>query len=158
MIHLRKKLKKNRLVDVLNSNGMWKCSHVNSDFIRSLALSFFDLYTLFYLSSWLVIRYTRTNNIEIPYLNNWLTDFVFIPLVLHFSQVLVFFTLGYSKNKVYSLGSMLLFSIYVSIFFEYLAPNITSYNTADWIDVIAYILGALFYNFIHLPHLLKKFN
>jgi hypothetical protein len=139
-----------------NFNGMWKSRDANSVVVRTLITLFFDFYSLFYISSWFLIRYTRIHESPIPYLNNWLTDFAFVPLVIHFSQVLVFSIWGYAYYKVYTLGHMLLFALYVSLFFELLAPKITNYNTADWFDALAYVLGAVFYKYVHQPHLLKK--
>lgn len=139
-----------------NFNGMWKPFDVNSTIVRTLVTLFFDFYAFFYIASWFLIRYTRINESPIPYLNNWLTDFVFVPLVIHFSQVIVFTLLGFAQNKVYTLLHMLAFALYVSLFFEIIAPKITSYNTTDYLDIVAYFSGALFYYYVHLPYLLKK--
>lgn len=139
-----------------NFNGMRKYCDANSRFIRSLVILFFDRYSLCYMASWFIIRYCRNSHTPIPILNNWLTDFVFLPLVIHFSQVIVILAFGYSNKTIYSLRLMLIYAMYVSIFFEYFAPKVTSYNTADWMDVLAYFSGAIFYKYIHLPHLIKK--
>lgn len=130
--------------------------HVGRCFFRPLIYLFFDGYVVFYALSWIIIRYTRHIDQPIPYLNNWLTDFVFIPLVLHATQLLAFAVLGIQVQIRYRLLHMLLFAAYVSLFFEYLAPKFTTYNTADGLDVVAYFLGAFFYRYVHQPFLIKQ--
>lgn len=128
----------------------------NCRFFCSLAKDFFDPFTIFYIYSWFLIRSFRQAEIPIPILNNWLTDFVFVPLLAHFSLTLSYY-LGLNPKKIsYPLHQLIIISLYTSIVFEWLAPMYSNYNTADWIDVIMYFAGGLFYFYIHQPYSLRR--
>ena len=135
---------------------MWTYSHVNRRVIRALALFLIDPFFLFYCLCWVIIRYFRISGNPIPYLNDWLTDIVFIPLIAHFSYCLGLFILRLERGFKYSLKQLFLLAFLTSIFFEVLSPMITDYNTADFMDAICYFLGACFFYYIHQPYLNKK--
>ncbi len=135
---------------------MRNCRGFNRGVFRSLVLLIVDSYFVFYCCSWFLIRYTRKLQIPIPVLNNWLTDFVFVPLIAHISLVigsLAFIPNGAFKYPIYQILSISLLS---TIVFEGILPYYTSYNTADFYDVLAYFAGGIFYYFVHQPHTSKK--
>jgi len=134
---------------------MWYYNHANSRFICALAKIFVDKYFVFYCLSWFIIRYTRQIGFPIPILNNWLTDFVFVPLIAHFTLVIAHFFYRKQAQLSFRLIHILVLAGYVSIIYEYIAPKYTSYNTADWGDVVVYFLGAFFYYYIHQPYTLR---
>lgn len=124
--------------------------------ISILLKLFFDRYFLFYATSWLLIRFLRDQDITIRYLNDWLTDFVFVALVTHFTLCVGHFLLGFKVSFRYSFKPIALACLLTSIVFEIIAPKITNYNTADPIDVLMYFLGGYFYYKIHQNYTLKK--
>ncbi|KKO90431.1 hypothetical protein AAW12_15120 [Sphingobacterium sp. Ag1] len=84
-------------------------------------------------------------------MNNWLTDFVFVPIIIHFSSIIGSFVFNNNKAHGYPLYQIWTISLLASILFEWIMPKYTSYNTGDIIDVLAYFAGGLFYFYIHQP-------
>lgn len=126
-------------------------------FFRALIYLLDDRYFLFYCFSWFFIRLTRISGHPIWVLNNWLTDFVFVPLVIHVAQSVGIYVLGRSMPYRYPLYQILLISLITSYIFEYLMPVMTDYNTADGWDVAMYFAGGIFYCYLHQPYSLKKY-
>lgn len=137
---------------------MWNLNHVNSRILRALTCFFIDPFFIFYCFSWFLIRFTRHSGHAIPYLNNWLTDFVFVPLIVHASSIFGYFILHLKTPHRYPLSQILLLSLMVALVFEYIMPKYTSYNTADFMDVLAYLLGGLFYYYVHQQYTYKRLS
>ncbi len=128
----------------------------NSSVFRSLILITLDRYFIFYCCSWLLIRYTRKLHFPIPLLNNWLTDFVFVPLIAHVAFVLgslIFTTGGTFKYPIYQILSI---SLLTALVFEGFLPYYTHYNKADFYDVLAYFAGGVFYYAVHQNYTSRK--
>ncbi len=89
-------------------------------------------------------------------LNSWLTDFIFVPIIIHVALVLSNHVLGSVKVLRYPLFLIMLTSALVSISFEWILPQITTYNTGDPIDVLMYFSGGLFYYYVHQHIYIKK--
>lgn len=128
----------------------------NRSIFRSLIFIALDRYFIFYCCSWLLIRYTRKLQIPIPLLNNWLTDFVFVPLIAHVSFVLGSFIFTTGGTFKYPLYQILSISLLTALIFEGFLPYYTHYNTADFYDVVAYFAGGMFYYFVHQNHTSKS--
>ena len=144
------------MVDVFNACIMRSRRCFNRSLFRSLIFVILDRYFVFYCCSWILIRYTRKLHLPIPLLNNWLTDFVFVPLIAHISFALgsvIFTTNGTFKYPLYQILSISLLSALV---FEGFLPYYTDYNTADFYDVLAYFAGGVFYYAVHQNHASKK--
>ncbi len=135
---------------------MLYCSNACRGFFRPLICLFLDRFLVFYCASWCFIRYNRLEGNYIPYLNDWLTDFVFVPLVAHFSFVFGVFIFRPGIGYRFSFAQMLLVAVCSSISFEYVFPMYSDYNVADWADVAAYFGGALFYYGVHQGHTKKR--
>lgn len=131
-------------------------SHACSGVFRTLIYLLFDRYFVFYCLSWCTIRVLRKHDVIIPYINSWLTDFVFVPLVAHFAHVVGLVLLRLTVPYKFPLYQLLALSALTSVVFEYIAPMYTPYNRADWGDVIAYFLGGVFYCCVHQKLLLKN--
>lgn len=125
-------------------------------FFCSLAKDLIDPFSVFYACSWFVIRGFRQAGAPLPILNNWLTDFVFVPLLVHFSFVMGNLFLQNEEKQAYPLYQVLLISAYTTIVFEWIAPQYFSYHTADWIDVVMYFAGGLFYYTVHQPYARRR--
>src|SRR5690606_9031613 len=136
---------------------MWTFSHASSRILRTLRLFFLEPYFLIYGIAWVIVRYCRVPVNPIPYVNNWLTDLVFVPLIAHFAFCIGFLLLDLKRGFSFPLAQLFALAFMCPIFFEVLSPKFTDYNTADIFDVVCYFLGALFYYFIHQPYNNSKF-
>ena len=94
---------------------------------------------------WLIIFITRRLNHPIPYINGYITDAFAIPVIaslgLWFKRVFII------KNNYYvlSAGQVIFIVLYVSVIFEGLLPWLSTTYTADWVDVLLYIIGGFFF-------------
>ena len=94
---------------------------------------------------WLVVYSARKTGHPIPYLNGYVDDFFAIPVIanlgLWFKRVVIV------KNNYYVLsGRQVAFIIiYVSLVFEVLLPLVSTAYTADWIDILLYLTGGIFF-------------
>jgi len=94
---------------------------------------------------WLISFTLRKFHHPIPYLNGYLTDAFAIPVIanlgLWFQRVCVY------KNNRYILkpGHVIFIVVYVSLVFEAILPHYSKLYTGDWIDVLLYIVGGVFF-------------
>jgi len=140
---------------VSNLNVMRRYSYVDCHFFCALGKALFDGLFLFYWACWFFIRFTRLSGVPIPPLNSWLTDFVFVPIIVHFSAVAGSFIFNRGRAYGYPLHQIWLISALASLLFEGIMPHYTDYNTADIYDVIAYFAGGLFYYLCHQPRYMR---
>jgi hypothetical protein len=95
--------------------------------------------------TWAIVIAFRKLGHPIPYINGHLTDAFAIPVIanlgLWFKRVVII------KNDYYILSKkqVAFVVIYVSVFFELLLPYLSNTYTADWIDVLLYIAGGVFF-------------
>jgi uncharacterized protein involved in response to NO len=102
-----------------------------------------------YCLLWCMVRLLRQAQHPIPFINDYLTDFLFVPVVAHLS---VSFTRRFIvRNNVYDypLTYLLFIAFYAAVLFEYIMPEFSGVYTADPGDVLAYFSGSLFYYYIH---------
>ena len=135
---------------------MWSYRNVNRSLFCTLSKELFDGLFIFYWFCWFFIRFSRSVNAPIPYLNNWLTDLVFVPIIIHFSSVIGSFQFNKNRAHGYPLYQIWTISFLVSILFEWIMPKYTSYNTGDIIDILAYFSGGLFYFCFHQPYYIRR--
>lgn len=106
---------------------------------------------------YIMVVILRTFNIHLPYINDYLTDFIGVGIITflcnYISNRFIFFT----PNKVYPSWFTLFLVIYLSIVFEGILPKLSPRYTADPFDVIAYTLGGLTYIFL-IKSAHKKMN
>ncbi|MCM5530239.1 hypothetical protein [Parasegetibacter sp. NRK P23] len=88
----------------------------------------------------------RVWHIHIEWLDNWLDPLVFMPVFLRGLAVE-----GWVWGDRKTLGATDVFSavIYISLLVEGLFPLMSPRFTADWIDVLCYLLGGLAYLWAH---------
>lgn len=116
-------------------------------FVKGLLDSFFITYIALYC----IVRLFRHLSLPIPWVNDWLTDLLFIPVVAHFALMLGRYILPGVVSYVYPLFYLLLMALYTSLVFEFILPRYVSWAVADWKDVMAYLAGAFFYYKVHQP-------
>lgn len=94
---------------------------------------------------WLVVITTRKLGHPIPYINGYIDDAIAIPVIaslaLCFQRVVVI----KSNYYVLSIWHVVFITAYVSIAFEVILPLISKTYTGDWIDVLLYIVGTVFF-------------
>ena len=94
---------------------------------------------------WLIVITFRKLGHPLPYVNGHINDAFAIPVIanlaLWFQRVFVV------KNNYYVLSPLqvVFVVVYVSIIFEGLLPWLSKAYTADWVDVILYCAGGLFF-------------
>jgi len=97
---------------------------------------------------WAAIKITRILDVPVPYLNGYLTDFFAVPVITNIGLWLqrVFII----KNNYYVLSPLqvIFMVIYISVLFEGLLPLISKIYIADWIDVLLYVIGGLFFYWV----------
>jgi len=101
---------------------------------------------------WLVVTIMRRSGHPLPVLNGYIGDLLAIPVIanlgLWFQRVFVI------RNNYYVLAPrhVVFIVIYVSVLFELALPYYSQSYTGDWLDVILYLAGAVFfYKIINSP-------
>lgn len=85
------------------------------------------------------------------WINNYMNDFLCLPILLGLEQLFFRWFTGKSDYK-FSLFFSLAMAAYYSFYFEYYQPEHNDRYTADLIDVLLYFLGAVsFYLFNCIP-------
>jgi len=96
---------------------------------------------------WLIIQTTRMLDAPIPWLNGYITDFFAVPVItnigLWLQRVLIIKTNYYVLSPL----QVTFMVVYISVLFEGLLPHISKIYTADWVDVLLYGIGGLFFYF-----------
>ena|ERR1700733_2992492 len=97
---------------------------------------------------WLIVIILRKTGHPLPYLNGYLTDAFAIPVIanlgLWFQRVFIYKTNYY----VLSAWHVVFIVAYVSLVFEGILPWFSVKYTADWIDVLLYCVGGVFFYWV----------
>ncbi len=109
----------------------------------------FDRLFTIYCGCWLMIHTGRWSHRPVPFLNNWLTDFVFVPVIAHVALVLTRQYIVRNATYRYPLSYLLFAALYVSFIYEWVFPYYHFHTVGDPFDVIAYFSGSIFYFFVH---------
>lgn len=102
-----------------------------------------------YILCWCLVNGCRRIHIHLPWINDWLTDSVFIPVIAHLSLAFVRKIVVGNETYRFPLSYLLFMAAYASIVFECVLPKFSVSSTADGGDVVAYFAGSFFYYFIH---------
>jgi len=98
--------------------------------------------------TWIIVLTMRKVGRPVPFINGYINDAFAIPVIanlgLWFQRVFII------KNNYYVLApwQVIFITAYVSILFEGILPLYIKAYTADWIDVLLYAIGGLFFYFI----------
>jgi len=87
-------------------------------------------------------------NVQLPLvINNYLNDFLIIPIVLSISLYILRFT---KNDKYYKIPLLIILFLCIgySYFFEKIMPKISNRYTADFFDVLVYFLGGFWFLFL----------
>lgn len=95
------------------------------------------------LLTFVVNQVVEANGIFIPWVHSYLDDILCSPIVLGFAlfvqQQFTYRNAKYLLTK----GMVILFVIWYALIFEVFLPISSEQFHADWLDVVAYSLGAL---------------
>jgi len=125
-------------------SGYWP-RHSFSAVIKQL----FDPFFLSYIALWFMVHGFRYLHYPLPYVNGWLTDFIFIPAVAHFARTCTRHILLEGRSFSYALHWLLLAALYSGLLCEWILPKFTHNTVGDVRDAFAYIGGAFFYYYVH---------
>ncbi|MDH7461192.1 hypothetical protein QEG73_07870 [Chitinophagaceae bacterium 26-R-25] len=98
---------------------------------------------------WLTVHCFRYLHYPLPYVNGWLTDFIFIPAVAHFARTCTRHILLKGGHFIYALHWLILAAIYCGLLCEWILPKYAHNTVGDLLDAFAYVGGALFYYYVH---------
>ncbi|MGZ3874067.1 MAG: hypothetical protein ACXVJD_14190 [Mucilaginibacter sp.] len=94
---------------------------------------------------WLVVFTTRKLGHPLPFVNGYIDDAIAIPVIanlaLWFQRTVII------KNNYYvlSVWHVVFITAYVTLVFEGLLPWLSATYTADWRDVVLYVIGGVFF-------------
>jgi hypothetical protein len=94
---------------------------------------------------WLIVFTLRKIHHPIPYVNGYVTDVFAIPVIANLGLWFQRVVLRKDNRYVLTKEQILFIVIYVSLVFELLLPHISKIYTGDWIDVLMYVIGGLFF-------------
>jgi hypothetical protein len=83
---------------------------------------------------------------SIPFLHSYFEDLIAIPIVLKTAQLIIQVIVPNQRNLKLKLFDIALVTVAFAVYFEWHLPFIDPRFTSDWIDVIAYGSGAIFYS------------
>ncbi|MDO3642127.1 hypothetical protein [Mucilaginibacter sp. L3T2-6] len=95
---------------------------------------------------WLLVFITRKLGHPLPqYINGYISDFFAIPVIANLA--LCFQRIVVIKSDFYtlSIGHIAFITAYVSLVFEVLLPAYSKTYTKDWLDIVLYVIGAIFF-------------
>jgi hypothetical protein len=104
---------------------------------------------IFYCLAWCIVHFLRYINCTIPWINDHLTDLIFIPVTANITIAIIRKYVVKNQHFQYPLWYVLSIALYASILFEFILPQISDAHTADISDVVSYFLGGLFYYYVH---------
>lgn len=94
---------------------------------------------------WFIVTILRKSGHPVPVLNGYINDLVAIPVIanlgLWFQRTVVI----HNNYYVLSRRHIIFVVVYVSILFELVLPYYSKRYTADWVDVLLYAAGGIFF-------------
>lgn len=107
-----------------------------------------NVFFITFSAIYLTIQLIRKLKVEIPeVINSYVTDFLFMPLLLMFSLWLTRVVKRDLTIKL-TIPMIVISVILISFIFEYYLPKTSLLYTADKIDVLMYLLGGVSYYYI----------
>lgn len=95
---------------------------------------------------WIIIFILRRNNLIIPYINSYLTDFISVPM---YCYIVEFITNHFTKSKrELQLIDIFSSALYLTLIFEVICPLISDSFVTDIYDVVLYFIGGILYFFV----------
>ncbi|MEI6949668.1 hypothetical protein V9K67_20950 [Paraflavisolibacter sp. H34] len=95
------------------------------------------------------MRLSRWLQCPLPWINDYLTDFLFVPVTAHISLACMRTFIVCRNSYRYPFRYVLFIAFYAAVVFELILPRIAPVYTGDAGDVVAYFAGGFFYYFVH---------
>ncbi len=111
-------------------------------------------FPLFCLTAAIVLSLQKMSAALPEWTNNYLNDFLCMPIVLFIGQ---FTVRKLKRNNALRLPwpLILTLTLFYSIYFEYYLPSFNLRYTADFLDIILYFLGSAFFYFMENKLMVK---
>lgn len=111
---------------------------------------------IFFISSLflgILVYSLQALNIFLPkIINNYLNDFLIIPILLFICLMFLKWSRG-APNFRFNIGIILYVCFMYSVLFEFVLPNYLARYTKDYIDIILYFAGGItFYKLQNKPY------
>ncbi|WP_426481818.1 hypothetical protein [Chryseobacterium sp. R2ACT005] len=103
------------------------------------------------LAVWGTIILLRRNGIYIPFINDYVTDGITVPMYCYLIEFTMNSILGYQWKP--DLKFVLTSVLYLSFLFEAICPKLSEHFTGDIFDVFAYFAGGMIYYFVTVKNL-----
>lgn len=115
--------------------------------MKLLLSPYFISLCLLYIINKLADLPLNSNSLLYLFLKNHFNDLLYIPISLTLCLACIRWV---KKTPLFILNIGLIISmvIFCSLVFEYIGPNYYLHSTRDWIDVVMYVLGGVFYYFL----------
>ncbi|HVW98343.1 MAG TPA: hypothetical protein VHA56_20420 [Mucilaginibacter sp.] len=94
---------------------------------------------------WLLIFLSRKTGHPIPYLNGYIDDLFAVPVICNLALFSLRRLIVKSDHYTLSPGHVIFVVVYVTFAFEILLPMLSKTYTADWLDVVLYVIGGVFF-------------
>ncbi|MBS0027606.1 hypothetical protein ACTJJ0_32265 [Chitinophaga sp. 22321] len=102
-----------------------------------------------YAGLWILVHLCRRLHQPLPLLNGHLTDFIAAPVIAHITLTITRTFIVKNQQYSYPLSYLLFIACYLSVVFEWIAPQLSPVYTRDAWDIAAYFAGSLFYYYFH---------
>ncbi len=109
-----------------------------------------------YCLLWGLIHILRRMDHRLPFINDHLTDFLFVPVVAHITVIFTRRFIIRNKLYCYPFSYLLFIASYTAIVFEVIMPKYSVLYTRDVGDVLAYFLGSFYFYYIHQEQALNS--
>ncbi len=102
---------------------------------------------------WINQYLERIEKIFLPYIHSYLDDLLAMPVILGITLQVYRWIHPSRSNFVFTKIQIVVAVVYISLLFEVLLPLYSSTYISDFLDVVCYVIGAVyFHKFINVPH------
>lgn len=102
-------------------------------------------YLIIAILVWFIHLIILNQKINIHFFDNYLDDVLLIPIILGFALIIQRKVILKNENFEFNKSTIFICWLYFSIAFELIIPKFTSNFTSDWYDLLAYAVGALYF-------------
>jgi hypothetical protein len=99
-------------------------------------------------ATWIIVMTARQLGHPVPYLNGYINDLFAIPVIANLALWFQRAVMYRSEYYVLAPWHVIFIVAYVSVAFEGALPRFSVRYTADWADVVMYVIGGFFFYFV----------
>lgn len=86
-------------------------------------------------------------HLKLGWVDNYGDDLLAVPFVSACILLLENFLVYRNHTRKHSFSQLLFLFVFITIFFEFIAPKISTSYTFDWLDILFYFFGLIFLSF-----------